>query len=199
MINLQPVRFDSWPKPYHDVNFILIYYAALVLDTNETWWDPENFKRPDVHILTHNVKLMYVVTSDHKWSHEMHVNSRCEQQSVSAECLWSYHLRRMLIPAEKNNQIEARYLKIRPVTDISNPAFLQAIVSKSDFLAVWLLSGAANTQFPEASGRCGTSSVWAVALWLCVSDKCFFFIQSHFNYARNSRFVCMKSFHFIFL
>lgn len=92
----------------------------------------------------------------------------------------------------------ARYLKIRPVAYVSNPALLQAIVSKSDFLAVWLLSGAANTEFPEASGRSGTSAVRTVALWLFSSDMWFFMIKSPFNYARHSCFVRMKCFCFIF-
>lgn len=137
--------------------------------------------------LIHNVKLLFVVTSDHR---------RWMLIQVSADCLRSYHLRQMSIPGVKT----ARYLRIRPVADVSNPALLQAIVSKSDFLAVWLLSGAANTEFPEASGRSGTSAVCTVALWLCSSDMCFFFfiIKSPFNYARNSHFVRMKCFHFIF-
>ncbi len=128
---------------------------------------------------------MFVITSDHR---------RWMLIPVSADCLWSYHLRQMSIPGVKT----ARYLRIRPVADVSNPALLQAIVSKSDLLAVWLLSGAANTEFPEASGRSGTSAVRTVALWLCSSDMCFFMIKSPFNYARNTRFVHMKCFRFFF-
>ncbi len=91
----------------------------------------------------------------------------------------------------------ARYLKIRPVAYVSNPALLQAIVSKSDFLAVWLLSGAAKHWVPR-----GLWEKWHICCAHCgplivfLRYVFFYMIKS---YARNSCFVHMKCFRFIFI
>lgn len=56
------------------------------------------------------------------------------------------------------------------------PSYCQQIWFPCCLTAKWCSK---HSEFPEASGRCGTSAVCAVALWLCSSDMFFFLWFNH--------------------